>query len=195
MLAPPVWGGVQRQACAARGRRRIAEASVSRTRCCFHPRHPRGEIEAADAMDGVVRPRRASPTTSDTCRPCLLLIPELRQSSDRARPSGTPDALPRGAVGPRPAQFDPLCVKRRRSPNSTRRATCTPDRYVDGLEAARPDAGVVYLDGGDTVMEPSTWEVVLRGVGGTVQAVDKVLNGDVQKRVVACRPPGHHGRN
>jgi acetoin utilization deacetylase AcuC-like enzyme len=66
------------------------------------------------------------------------------------------------------------------------------NRYVDGLEAARPDAGVVYLDGGDTVMEPSTWEVVLRGVGGTVQAVDKVLNGEVQNAFVACRPPGHH---
>ena len=66
------------------------------------------------------------------------------------------------------------------------------NRYVDGLEAARPDAGFVYLDGGDTMMEPSTWEVVLRGVGGTLQAVDKVLNGEVQNAFVACRPPGHH---
>ena len=66
------------------------------------------------------------------------------------------------------------------------------NRYVDGLEAARPDAGYVYLDGGDTTMEPSTWEVVLRGVGATVQAVDKVLNGEVQNAFVACRPPGHH---
>jgi acetoin utilization deacetylase AcuC-like enzyme len=57
------------------------------------------------------------------------------------------------------------------------------NRYVDALEAARPSEGYVYLDGGDTMMEPSTWEVVLRGVGATVQAVGKV---------VACRPPGHH---
>ena len=42
------------------------------------------------------------------------------------------------------------------------------------------------------MMEPSTWEVVLRGVGGTLQAVDKVLNGEVQNAFVACRPPGHH---
>ncbi|MDT5334578.1 MAG: hypothetical protein QOD90_83 [Mycobacterium sp.] len=64
--------------------------------------------------------------------------------------------------------------------------------YVDTLEAARPDQGYVYLDGGDTMMEPSTWEVVLRGVGGTIQAVDSVLAGRVQNAFVACRPPGHH---
>lgn len=66
------------------------------------------------------------------------------------------------------------------------------DAYVDALEQASPDAGYVYLDGGDTMMEPSTWEVVLRGVGGTLQAVDEVVSGRVQNAFVACRPPGHH---
>lgn len=66
------------------------------------------------------------------------------------------------------------------------------NRYVDDLEAARPEHGYVYLDGGDTMMEPSTWEVVLRGVGGTLQAIDSVLTGQVQNAFVACRPPGHH---
>ncbi|MEV7283245.1 histone deacetylase family protein [Streptomyces sp. NPDC093252] len=66
------------------------------------------------------------------------------------------------------------------------------NRYVDTLEAARPAEGYVLLDGGDTMMEPSTWEVVLRGVGGTLQAVDAVLAGDVQNAFVASRPPGHH---
>ncbi|WP_029113804.1 histone deacetylase family protein [Mycobacterium sp. URHB0044] len=66
------------------------------------------------------------------------------------------------------------------------------NRYVDELEAARPAEGYVYLDGGDTMMEPSTWEVVLRGVGATLQAVDKVLTGAAQNAFVACRPPGHH---
>jgi acetoin utilization deacetylase AcuC-like enzyme len=68
------------------------------------------------------------------------------------------------------------------------------DRYVDALEAARPNSGYVYLDG-DTMMEPSTWEVVLRGVGGTLQAIDKVLDGEVQNAFVACRPPGHHAES
>ncbi|MEE6176387.1 histone deacetylase family protein [Mycobacterium sp. 050134] len=66
------------------------------------------------------------------------------------------------------------------------------NRYVDELEAARPADGYVYLDGGDTMMEPSTWEVVLRGVGGTLQAIDRVVTGQVQNAFVACRPPGHH---
>ncbi|BCZ25042.1 histone deacetylase family protein [Mycobacterium senriense] len=66
------------------------------------------------------------------------------------------------------------------------------NRYVDALEAARPDEGYVYLDGGDTMMEPSTWETALRGVGATLQAVDRVLAGDAQNAFVACRPPGHH---
>ncbi|MDX6806036.1 histone deacetylase family protein [Terrihabitans rhizophilus] len=66
--------------------------------------------------------------------------------------------------------------------------------YVDALENARPNQGFVYLDG-DTMMEPSTWEVVLRGVGGSLQAVDRVLDGDVQNAFVACRPPGHHAES
>jgi len=66
------------------------------------------------------------------------------------------------------------------------------NRYVDALEAARPEDGYVYLDGGDTMMEPSTWQTALRGVGATLQAVDRVLAGDAQNAFVACRPPGHH---
>lgn len=66
------------------------------------------------------------------------------------------------------------------------------NRYVDALEAARPADGYVYLDAGDTMMEPSTWETALRGVGATLQAVDRVLAGDAQNAFVACRPPGHH---
>lgn len=66
------------------------------------------------------------------------------------------------------------------------------NRYVDAPEAARPQHGYVYLDDGDTMMEPSTWETALRGVGATLQAVDRVLAGDVQNAFVACRPPGHH---
>ncbi|OBH65123.1 acetoin utilization protein [Mycobacterium colombiense] len=66
------------------------------------------------------------------------------------------------------------------------------NRYVDALEAVRPDDGYVYLDAGDTMMEPSTWEAALRGVGATLQAVDRVLAGDAQNAFVACRPPGHH---
>jgi acetoin utilization deacetylase AcuC-like enzyme len=89
-------------------------------------------------------------------------------------------------------QFDPLVRERAEIADLETTRYVHSNRYVDTLEAARPDAGYVYLDGGDTMMEPTTWEVVLRGVGATIQAVDKVLTGEVQNAFVACRPPGHH---
>ena len=89
-------------------------------------------------------------------------------------------------------QFDPLLREEAEVAELDTTRYVHTNRYVDALEEARPDAGYVYLDGGDTMMDPSTWEVVLRGVGGTLQAVDKVLDGEVQNAFVACRPPGHH---
>jgi acetoin utilization deacetylase AcuC-like enzyme len=89
-------------------------------------------------------------------------------------------------------EFDPLMREEAELADLDTARYVHSNRYVDGLESVRPDAGYVYLDGGDTMMEPSTWEVVLRGVGATVQAVDKVCSGEVQNAFVACRPPGHH---
>jgi acetoin utilization deacetylase AcuC-like enzyme len=89
-------------------------------------------------------------------------------------------------------QFDPLVRQRAEPADLAATRYVHSHRYVDELEAARPADGYVYLDGGDTVMEPSTWEVVLRGVGGTLQAIDGVLTGQAQNAFVACRPPGHH---
>jgi acetoin utilization deacetylase AcuC-like enzyme len=89
-------------------------------------------------------------------------------------------------------QFDPLVRDEAAVADLDTTRYVHTNRYVDALEESRPAEGYVYLDGGDTMMEPSTWEVVLRGVGGTLQAVDKVLDGEVQNAFVACRPPGHH---
>ncbi len=89
-------------------------------------------------------------------------------------------------------QFDPLVREEAEVADLATTRYVHSNRYVDALEEARPDAGYVYLDGGDTVMEPSTWEVVLRAVGGTLQAIDSVLEGEAQNAFVACRPPGHH---
>jgi acetoin utilization deacetylase AcuC-like enzyme len=89
-------------------------------------------------------------------------------------------------------QFDPLVREMAKIADLETTRYVHTNRYVDTLEAARPDDGYVYLDGGDTMMDSTTWEVVLRGVGATVQAVDKVLAGEVQNAFVACRPPGHH---
>jgi acetoin utilization deacetylase AcuC-like enzyme len=92
------------------------------------------------------------------------------------------------------AQFDALVREKAEVADVDTTRYVHTDRYVDALQDARPNSGYVYLDG-DTMMEPSTWEVVLRGVGGTLQAVDKVLDGEVQNAFVACRPPGHHAES
>lgn len=92
----------------------------------------------------------------------------------------------------RQPQFDTLIRERAEIADLAATRYVHSNRYVDELEAARPAEGYVYLDGGDTMMEPSTWEVVLRGVGGTLQAIDGVLSRRVQNAFVACRPPGHH---
>jgi acetoin utilization deacetylase AcuC-like enzyme len=73
------------------------------------------------------------------------------------------------------SQFDALVREKAEVADLATTRYVHTNRYVDALEAARPNEGHVYLDGGDTMMDPSTWEVVLRGVGGTLQAVDKVL--------------------
>jgi acetoin utilization deacetylase AcuC-like enzyme len=89
-------------------------------------------------------------------------------------------------------QFDALVREEAEPADLTATRYVHSNRYVDALEAARPDDGYVYLDGGDTMMEPSSWETALRGVGATLQAVDRVLAGDAQNAFVASRPPGHH---
>jgi acetoin utilization deacetylase AcuC-like enzyme len=70
-------------------------------------------------------------------------------------------------------------------------ALCHPMDYVDAIEEATPQEGLVRLDA-DTSMSPGSYEAVLRAVGGGVLAVDEVMRGKVQNAFVAVRPPGHH---
>ena len=66
-----------------------------------------------------------------------------------------------------------------------------PMDYVEQVRDASPREGMVRLDA-DTTMSPGTFEAVLRGAGGAVQAVDEVMEGKVANAFVAVRPPGHH---
>ncbi len=68
---------------------------------------------------------------------------------------------------------------------------CHPQRYIDRIKAAVPEAGTVALDP-DTYVSPGSLRAALRGAGGVVAAVDGVLAGDVANAFVGCRPPGHH---
>jgi acetoin utilization deacetylase AcuC-like enzyme len=44
----------------------------------------------------------------------------------------------------------------------------------------------------EAIMGPGTMEAILRGVGGAVEAVERVVRGDNPNAFVAIRPPGHH---
>jgi len=63
--------------------------------------------------------------------------------------------------------------------------------YID-LVRAVCRAGGGFLDYQDTVASPDTFEVALYAVGGTVKAVDLVMNRSFENAFAIVRPPGHH---
>jgi acetoin utilization deacetylase AcuC-like enzyme len=67
-------------------------------------------------------------------------------------------------------------------------------RYVDRLAQASPDHGYVYLDA-DTPMSPGSYRAALQAVGGTLAAIDAVMDGRVANAFCAVRPPGHHAES
>lgn len=66
-----------------------------------------------------------------------------------------------------------------------------PQAYVDAIKNAAPIEGMQALDG-DTWISPGSMEASLRAVGGSCDAVDRVLMGEAQNAFCAHRPPGHH---
>lgn len=63
--------------------------------------------------------------------------------------------------------------------------------YVDAIEAAAPEKGIVHLDP-DTAMNPRTLTAALRAAGAAVLATDMVIRGEVANAFCNIRPPGHH---
>ncbi|GAB5447308.1 histone deacetylase family protein [Gymnodinialimonas sp.] len=70
-------------------------------------------------------------------------------------------------------------------------ALCHPQDYIDAMRTAMPTEGRVQIDA-DTSASPGTWEAAMRGVGGCLLGVDRVLSGAHKRAFVATRPPGHH---
>jgi acetoin utilization deacetylase AcuC-like enzyme len=66
-----------------------------------------------------------------------------------------------------------------------------PMAYVEALRAAVPEKGLARIDA-DTALSSTSWEPILRAVGGAVLAVDEVMTGHAVNAFVAMRPPGHH---
>lgn len=64
--------------------------------------------------------------------------------------------------------------------------------YVEWVFRQSPDAGLIYLDDGDTAMNPFSLDAALHAAGAVVQAVDLVMANRVQNAFCSIRPPGHH---
>jgi acetoin utilization deacetylase AcuC-like enzyme len=65
---------------------------------------------------------------------------------------------------------------------------------IEYLRTARRDveSGRSYLSTGDTDIGRNSWDVAAQAVGGTLNAVDAVLQGRARNAFCAVRPPGHH---
>ena len=63
--------------------------------------------------------------------------------------------------------------------------------YIRHVEQAVA-RGARILDEGDTHVSSDSWRAALAAAGGAVQAVDRVLDRELDNAFVAARPPGHH---
>jgi acetoin utilization deacetylase AcuC-like enzyme len=70
---------------------------------------------------------------------------------------------------------------------------CHPLTYIETLQRLNPhdDEDLVQIDG-DTSMSPGSFEAAMRGAGGAMLAVDRVMEGAAKNAFSASRPPGHH---
>ncbi|MFN8559486.1 MAG: histone deacetylase [Dehalococcoidia bacterium] len=63
-------------------------------------------------------------------------------------------------------------------------------RLIDAVQRAETIGGA-WLDA-DTVVMPGSVEAARRAVGGALEAVDRVLDGRLDRAFCVDRPPGHH---
>ena len=79
-----------------------------------------------------------------------------------------------------PAKFDKNIIRKAHSSN-----------YVDNIENAFPEKGLVFLDG-DTVVSPGSKNATFDAVGSIITAIDGVENKEYDAAHCVTRPPGHH---
>jgi len=68
---------------------------------------------------------------------------------------------------------------------------CHTEGYVH-LAEHEIHLGLPMLSTGDTVICKASWGAALRATGSALEAVDRVLGGELRNCFVAPRPPGHH---
>ena len=116
------------------------------------------------------------------------------QCRDHAVPSGHPERPARLDVILRrlaDAEFDPL--QRASAPTALREDILRvhPATYLQAIEAAAPQRGIVDLDA-NTHLSDNSLRAAYCAVGACTAAVDHVLSGHASNAFCAVRPPGHH---
>ncbi len=114
--------------------------------------------------------------------------------ADHAPPEGHPERPDRiRAVNEVLARDEFAELKREEAPIGERSDVLRahPEEYVEMIEQASPEEGLVQLDG-DTYMGPQSLKITMRAVGAMTRAVDEVVAGNVHNAFCAVRPPGHH---
>ncbi len=66
--------------------------------------------------------------------------------------------------------------------------------YVDEIEAAAPESGIVHLDP-DTAMNAHSYRAALHAAGAAILGADLVLGEKVANAFCSVRPPGHHAEH
>ena len=79
-----------------------------------------------------------------------------------------------------PASFDKDIIRQTHSSS-----------YVDTIENAFPEKGLVFLDG-DTVVSPGSKDATFDAVGSILAAIDGIENKEFEAAHCVTRPPGHH---
>jgi acetoin utilization deacetylase AcuC-like enzyme len=65
-------------------------------------------------------------------------------------------------------------------------------KYIEFIENICSSGGDILDVEGDTVASPESFEVALYAVGGTLKAVNLVMEEEIQNAFALVRPPGHH---
>jgi acetoin utilization deacetylase AcuC-like enzyme len=66
-----------------------------------------------------------------------------------------------------------------------------PTSYVESIRAASQRGSLEWV-GPEARVSPGTWTAAVLAAGGLLEAVDRVVEGEIDNAFVCCRPPGHH---
>ena len=66
-----------------------------------------------------------------------------------------------------------------------------PAQHVETIRAASARGGLEWV-GPEARVSAGTWTAAVLAAGGLLEAVDRVVAGELDNAFVCCRPPGHH---